>query len=338
MDCICYRIHDVEEAHRLKQTLALPKIQSRPPCPPKIYQKLYRHLDSILPISTRKTARVTTSNVPASVPSSSPAKPTTSANVTPLKPNSSRRKNTSKKARTNDNDTPDLPHWVMPAIRVLCQRMLLPAAPHHVFAGVASITSSWETALWKELKIPALVVAVLLLVKTRLAGVKTSTDEYEQQKSIALETLKDFGGNATEEEEIGLHDVDEYTRQMGENRWIEMDWFINIPIGAELDVDCSLEDVPGNDPGDDQLEEEQLLSVQRSKARSKDVTDHDYLQPGLGTMVSLLVRYQNSKLTTHQMQNRVDYLSDDRTREYQEWKINILAQIDELEATNKMDV
>lgn len=31
------------------------------------------------------------------------------------------------------------------------------------------------------------------------------------------------------------------------------------------------------------------------------------------------------------MQDRVDYLSDDRMRDYQEWKENILTQIDELE-------
>jgi len=30
------------------------------------------------------------------------------------------------------------------------------------------------------------------------------------------------------------------------------------------------------------------------------------------------------------MQDRVDYLSDDRRREYREWKKNILLQIEEL--------
>lgn len=38
------------------------------------------------------------------------------------------------------------------------------------------------------------------------------------------------------------------------------------------------------------------------------------------------------------MQDRVDYLSDDRRREYKEWKKSILLQIEELEKDQKMDV
>ena len=37
------------------------------------------------------------------------------------------------------------------------------------------------------------------------------------------------------------------------------------------------------------------------------------------------------------MQDRVDYLSDERRRDYQEWKEGILIQIQELEKSNGMD-
>ena len=36
------------------------------------------------------------------------------------------------------------------------------------------------------------------------------------------------------------------------------------------------------------------------------------------------------------MQERVDYLSDDRRREYQKWKRDILSRIDELERREEM--
>ena len=39
------------------------------------------------------------------------------------------------------------------------------------------------------------------------------------------------------------------------------------------------------------------------------------------------------ELTSLQMRDQVDYLSDDRRREYQMWKKSILAQIEVLEGT-----
>ena len=38
------------------------------------------------------------------------------------------------------------------------------------------------------------------------------------------------------------------------------------------------------------------------------------------------------------MQDRVDYLSDDRRRGYKEWKTSILLQIEELEGGQEMEI
>ena len=38
------------------------------------------------------------------------------------------------------------------------------------------------------------------------------------------------------------------------------------------------------------------------------------------------------------MQDRVDYLSDDRRRDYKEWKKSILLQIEELEGGQEMEI
>jgi len=38
------------------------------------------------------------------------------------------------------------------------------------------------------------------------------------------------------------------------------------------------------------------------------------------------------------MQDRVDYLSDDRRHEYREWKKDILVQLEELEKSETMEL
>lgn len=178
----------------------------------------------------------------------------------------------------------------MPVIRVLCQKMLAPAAPHHIFAGVSSIILSWNTAQGKELNVSALIVAVYLFVRTRLAGVKTPSAEYQRQKTLALDILKKFAGKDAKQEELEVADVDECARKFGEHRWTEMDWFENIPIGIGLGVVEGSENVADDASGDEEFGGEQLIPVLRSTSRLSHTADHEYLQPGLGTMVSRLLR------------------------------------------------
>lgn len=118
---------------RLKQSLGLPKIQPRPPCPPKIYQKLYRYLDTALPAGTKRRGRPAKSIDQHGIPTSSPAKTRMPAKATPQKSLTTTAR-TIGKARSAE-----VPSWIMPTIRQLCSKLGGPAAPPHVLAGVSSV-------------------------------------------------------------------------------------------------------------------------------------------------------------------------------------------------------
>lgn len=293
--------------YRLKQTLALPKIEPRPPCPPKIYQKLYRYLDTALPTGARRSSRPPRHKNQAATTTSSPAKPRT-----PVRPTAGPRRKTPSGLASSS----EVPAWVMPVIRQLCKKLGAPAAPHHIFAGVSSILSSQDlnrkTSTQKvHVKIPALIIIVFLLVTTRLAGVATPPTEYLRRKDLALAILKE---EATEAEETQNVDVDACMREVKDQHWLEMDWFENIQVGAGVGIDDGEED-EDSASDDEEAGEGQFLPGIKRGSWNPDLSDGDYLQAGLGTM----------------MQDRVDYLSPERRRDYQEWKTDMLLQIAELE-------
>ncbi|KAL2044299.1 hypothetical protein N7G274_003004 [Stereocaulon virgatum] len=310
---------------RLKQTLALPKIQPRPPCPPKVYQKLYQYLDSALPPRERRSSRIARSNGKESTPTFSPVKPRTPSRSAHIRPDTPGRK-TPQRLAVGPSETPQ---WVMPVIRQLCQKMGAPAAPHHVFAGVSSILSTQKMTFSSKtkaqssaIKTPALIVAVYVWVTARLAWSEKPAIEYQQQRNSAVNIFESLAQLPHEMRSFDHEDVDTCMRQIKEHQWTEMDWFENIPVGTGLGLSDSREVQAESEDGLAETEEEQLLPVQQRIVSKNGATDPDYLQAGLGTM----------------MQDRVDYLSDDRRREYKEWKKSILLQIAELEKGQEMDV
>ncbi|KAK4693115.1 origin recognition complex subunit 6, partial [Lecanoromycetidae sp. Uapishka_2] len=316
---------------RLKQTLNLPKIEPRPPCPPKVYQKLYKYLDSALPARERRSSRPTGTKEVFSTPTSSPAKPRTPAKVRSAGGSVSRTKTTQKLASA----APEVPRWVMPAIRHLCKQLGAPAAPHHIFAGVSSIVSTNPP---DEVKIPALIIAIYSFVTTRLSGTPFPSAKYPQLRSQGLDIVKATMGDDVVSADVGHADVDHCMREVKNQRWTEMDWFENIPAGVGVGGDEVIVDDIGDDLDDEETGEGHLLPIKRREIDRDHSAPQDYLQAGLGTMVGSFDCSHRSRLRYLQMQDRVDYLSDDRRREYREWKKKILLQIDELEKGVEMDM
>ena len=204
-----------------------------------------------------------------------------------------------------------------------------PAAPHHIFAGVSSILASQQQQ--STIKIPALVVAVYVLVTTRLAGTETAPDEYRATRALALEIVKDATSDDEANMQVGNSDVDNCMREVKNQEWTQMDWFRNIAPG--LGVSLAAADDGDEGSGDDNADEGAFLPLTRRGLGRRGSLEQDYLQAGLGTMVrfSLLFLGYHSLLTHIQMRDQVDYLSDNRRLEYQAWKTNILKQIEELE-------
>lgn len=280
---------------RLKLSLGLPKIEPRPPCPPRIYQKLYKYLDSVLTAGTRRSGRPARAAVAGSTPTSSPAKTRTPARSTPLKPTTPR-----KKAKSQATLASDVPKWVMPTIRHLCRALGAPAAPHHVFAGVSSILTlpaprvDLENASEEpqSVNISALIIVVYLLVVTRLTGNEMPAREFTRLRGLAIASLRDSRITETVEEVADsdhvIRCVGSWMKDIGVKGWTELDWFANVGEGSGLGIVEALSD---NDEEDDSENEEAghrgTNSIVERVDLDLDDEDPSILRPGLGTMVSL---------------------------------------------------
>ncbi|MCJ1227932.1 hypothetical protein MMC12_004591 [Toensbergia leucococca] len=308
---------------RLKQTLGLPKIQPRPPCPPKVYQKLYKHLDTALTVGTRRRERNTVAKVSEALPRSSPSKPRTPAKPTPSKPITPQSRQSRK-----TTIAPDIPTWVMPTIRHLCTSLDARTAPPHVFAGVSSIlllpapfnpyTRTETSQSLNPDKILSLIIAVYLLVRARLLGVETPASEYCRQKDLAVANVRTAEALQVEEDNIHDADIDQWMREIRNQGWAELDWFKNIGQGTGLNSEILEEDqVMSN--GDMEGLQETMTPIKKTVI-DDDENNNITLLAGLGTM----------------MQDRVDYLSDARRLDYLQWRKHVLSRIDELEHGQEM--
>lgn len=183
----------------------------------------------------------------------------------------------------------------MPGIRGLCKRFKAPAAPPHIFAGVSSILTipppdaesvdNNHLKRLRNLSVEALVVAVYILVRTRLSGVETDPKDYTTQRDKAVAAMSELREDHDPLIELELSDVDSWMREIGQGRWTEMDWFENIGEGTGLAVNKPR--AASNDTSlDSDVDEDDNLLLGRHKP-AKYTAEKPYLQPGLGTMVSL---------------------------------------------------
>ncbi|KAL8931000.1 MAG: hypothetical protein Q9208_000101 [Pyrenodesmia sp. 3 TL-2023] len=310
---------------RLKQSLGLPKIQPRPPCPPRVYQKLYRYLDSALAVSAGRTAR-TSKRVQPATPSRTPnATPQKSGGTATRTPASARNK---KKREVAISDS--VPDWVMPAIRGICRRLEAPSAPPHIFSGVSSILTlpppapesfdATQMERLRNLSVEALVIAVYVLVRTRLLGVETDPNGYSAQRDDAVMAMSELRADDEPSIRLDSASVDCWMREINKSRWTDMDWFENVGEGTGLAIDRIL---TGSDDSlnKSDVDEDETL-VHGGHSSNSFLAEKPYLQPGLGTM----------------MQPRVDYLSEEKRADYRKWKRDILARIENMEQTQRLQV
>lgn len=172
----------------------------------------------------------------------------------------------------------------MPVVRQLCKKMGAPAAPHHIFAGVSSILAFQEQQ--SAVKIPAMIVAVYILVTTRLAGTETAPEEYRTLRKLALEIVKDAAKKDEPYMQVGNGDIDNCMREVKDQNWTQLDWFRNIIPGAGVSLAGGKEDDAEDASNDDEADEGGFLPVTKDTIGRQDSLEQDYLQPGLGTMVS----------------------------------------------------
>ncbi|KAI9840830.1 MAG: hypothetical protein M1838_003889 [Thelocarpon superellum] len=291
---------------RMKQSLNLPDIQPRPPCPPKIYQGLYKHLDSVL--GGKRPRGRPRKSVPAT-PSPAPVQTGPSAErLAKRRPGGARPKTL---PPTTSSDL--VPPWIMPTIRHMCTSLGAPAAPPHVLAGVTSIltlpvpflANNLKTSIAQQTdKLPALLIAVYSYVSAKLRDEQATAREFTRLRQEAMQILRDYD-RSSEYEAITAADVDAWMREIYDRGWTRLDWFENIDEGSGLALPARLDAT--NDSGDD---EEDGIRKRRRTSRNHPVSSSITTGSNLGTM----------------MQSQIDYLSEARRLEYDEWEKDILEQ------------
>ncbi|OAL50443.1 hypothetical protein IQ07DRAFT_611376 [Pyrenochaeta sp. DS3sAY3a] len=296
---------------RSKKRLNLPAITSRPPCPPRIYKKLYNYLNSALPESSN-------SREPQTPRKNKEAAPSSTRN-TPKTPLSGRTGRSTRKA----DGVHDIPEWVMPAIRTLVRSFNYPSAAPHIYTGVESIlpllirmsaatadtptkrsqrpttTPSASSTTLTECRILSLIAMIFLYVFTRMKDEDVSPDEYNELREKAVNTLLEVATEGT----TTYDDLSSETEQMmplaQEEGWLQMEWFMNImPLGGD-----AMEGV-----------EMDIVGPVASTKKGIKTGGSDYI--GLGTM----------------MQDASDYLGERQQEDYLRWKEEIMARVHEIEA------
>ena len=302
---------------RLKTRLNLPSIASRPPCPPRVYKKVYNYLDSALPDSTTPGEPQTQRKNPASAPGS--------ARTTPKTQLSARK--TPQTARKIDGSDGEPPAWVMPCIRVLAEKFSQPQAAPHVYAGMESIlpliarmtaaaaetpskrqrraasSAQGPTAAVSDTKVLALLVVVLLYVVTRMLGQSVTPEEYDERRSKALRTLLELPAAKDVTFAELLPVTQELMLEAQHEGWLQMEWFVNIACIQDTDEMEGVETTNG-------------ITSRPSASTSLDLRGggSDYI--GLGTM----------------LQDATDYLGERQQQDFKIWKAQWIARFEQMEA------
>lgn len=135
----------------------------------------------------------------------------------------------------------------------------------------------------QSLGVEALIVAVYILVRTRLSGVETDLNGYSAQRDKAMAILRELRSDGESLIVLDPASVDEWMRETKRGKWLEMDWFENIEQGAGLSID-NAQDRTRDSSEDIDIDGDDDFLV--SKHRPNVYTAWEsFLQPGLGTMV-----------------------------------------------------
>jgi len=313
---------------RLKTTLDLPPIEPRPPIPPRIYKRLYTHLDHILPAGSSTPGRIRTpsAKLRAAAGTGTPLGISPLVNKTRLTPGkekslaqfrgsapgtpskSGRTPSSSRVAGTGAAGTDPFPPWIRPTLRFLCAELQTPRLGPVVVSGLESIAlphgrRSDDEWVWENL-VPLMAALYLYVWNALTSRGNTAPVELAKMRKDVVRTMQRgreevvIKGKGGEEvlweawKEPRVKDLDTAAAKIHRNGWLQMGW-----AGAIDD----------------------LLTVDRERESDgeEEVGDENGLD---------MIWRKDSML-----QERFDYLSEWRRKEYASWKANMLKRIKSLE-------
>jgi origin recognition complex subunit 6 len=158
--------------------------------------------------------------------------------------------------------------------------------------------------------ITAMTIAIYFMVLTKMQRGKMTPELYVDRCGKALDVAVEMGSVSFSKDV-----VDGWIKKMNDKGWCrQQDWWDSVPEDVM--------DVEAQDNGcEDVAEEDDVVCSRRKRRRllvEGDQTEGDkegVLLPGLGTM----------------MQDAVDFLSEERTLNYLEWKEGVLGRIKQME-------
>ncbi|KAK0741846.1 origin recognition complex subunit 6-domain-containing protein [Apiosordaria backusii] len=291
---------------RLKITLNLPPIEPRPPIPPRIYKRLYSHLDKILPSGTSTPGRGTPArggpDSRVRTPSTKLREQHAPLGTSPLASKSrplpgrttpSKEKSLAEFRDSNADGTPSkrklvttpqskrkpspLPSWIRPTLRFLCKELGPASIGPVVASGVESIVAPHGKQTedeWVMVNLVSLLGALYLFV---WRGVNVKGDDSEK----AWEGWYD----------VKLKDLDTAALTINRHGWLELDWAKGVEDLVRMNRERELDE--------EEDAEREARDAEPVQLRRAD------------TM----------------FQERYDFLTDRKRKAYAEWKEGIMKRI-----------
>ncbi|RYO95983.1 hypothetical protein DL765_011721 [Monosporascus sp. GIB2] len=250
---------------RLKISLDLPTIQPRPPVPPRVYNRLYTHLDKILPANAaNKSGRVRTPSSKLRDVAGLGSGERTPSRATPSKDMSlaqfrspsgrgdgSPTKSTGKSPAVATKKKAGgaisaLPAWVRPTIQFLCKELDGERIGRTVLAGMQTIASPNGRPTkdkWVNEHLTPLLAAIYFLVSAQLyvleEGGEVDNKLVVRMRKPILKTLGRAPAEITvrdmDEDElwigwtdVGPKDFDSAVQKVSESEWQSGEWFEGI--------------------------------------------------------------------------------------------------------------
>ncbi|KAJ8125269.1 hypothetical protein O1611_g8371 [Lasiodiplodia mahajangana] len=321
---------------RLKISLNLPPIQVRPPIPPRLYKRLYTHLDNVLPsTSLSKPSRTRTPTSKAReaglfgsaqrIPSrATPSKDTSLAKFrspaaaradgTPTKSASKPPPLQAKKRKAGGVDS-SLPAWIRPTIQLLCKELDQDLIGRTVLAGMQTIVAPHgrrNKDQWVNDHLTPLLAAVYCLVSGQLHVLTSGKDLDNRQYSKIRKSI--LGVLEYAQEKVTVQGMDEDELWIG---WSDI---------TSKDIDMSMAQIIKRGWQRDEWFDGFEDMVKRSDPDANNSADED-IDNDEDSRISEKLHIQRADTM---FQSRWD-MTDQKRREYREWKDGILQRIEEIE-------
>ncbi|RMZ76721.1 hypothetical protein DV737_g4733, partial [Chaetothyriales sp. CBS 132003] len=213
------------------------------------------------------------------------------------------------------NDPSEAPSFVLPFVRALCAHFRTPSMAHHAYIGCIR-------------NVKGLVMAVWMMVLTRMMKGRMEKALFHNVTArmvrvagwTTMETAADDQGAKKREKE-----VEGWVKKVDQSGWTRgQEWWEEVPMGCwefslqdgdgQLDGGVAAEEGQEEEMGDSDNDELGEEEKGRREDLNLDPDPEGVLLPGLGTM----------------MQDAVDWLSDERTRQFKVWKADTLQKIEQI--------